>query len=70
MVMLSTEQQSRKSWTLTGATVACVAALYVPCVQKTVPGGDSGTNISKLFPKLNVKYNSEICHNSFQNSFQ
>lgn len=32
----------RASWMLTGATVAGVAALYVPCVQRTVPGGDSG----------------------------
>ncbi|KAG7252873.1 hypothetical protein CRUP_027410 [Coryphaenoides rupestris] len=28
-------------WTLTGVTVACVAALYLPGVQRTVPGGDS-----------------------------
>uniref|UniRef100_A0A3B4AA57 Uncharacterized protein n=1 Tax=Periophthalmus magnuspinnatus TaxID=409849 RepID=A0A3B4AA57_9GOBI len=33
---------ARKSWTLCGATAACVAALYVPCVQRSVPGGDSG----------------------------
>lgn len=32
----------RNSWMLTGATVVCVTALYVPCVQRTVPGGDSG----------------------------
>lgn len=31
------------TWTLTGATVACVLALYVPCAPRTVPGGDSGT---------------------------
>ncbi|XP_076023866.1 protein O-mannosyl-transferase TMEM260 [Genypterus blacodes] len=36
----------RSSWALTGATVACVAALYVPCVQRTVPGGDSGELIT------------------------
>ncbi|XP_059210076.1 transmembrane protein 260 [Centropristis striata] len=41
---MSTEQ--RISWILTGATVACVAALYVPCVQRTVPGGDSGELIT------------------------
>ncbi|XP_056152390.1 transmembrane protein 260 [Lampris incognitus] len=35
-----------KSWILTGATVACVAALYAPCVQRTVPGGDSGELIT------------------------
>ncbi|KAG7510629.1 transmembrane protein 260 isoform X1 [Solea senegalensis] len=34
------------SWILTGATVACVTALYVPCVQRTVPGGDSGELIT------------------------
>uniref|UniRef100_A0A3Q2ZNF3 Transmembrane protein 260 n=1 Tax=Kryptolebias marmoratus TaxID=37003 RepID=A0A3Q2ZNF3_KRYMA len=28
-------------WILTGTVVACVTALYVPCVQRTVPGGDS-----------------------------
>ncbi|KAM6960759.1 protein O-mannosyl-transferase TMEM260 [Aplochiton taeniatus] len=36
----------RGSWTLTGATVACVTALYVPLVQRTVPGGDSGELIT------------------------
>nr|XP_046269301.1 transmembrane protein 260 isoform X2 [Scatophagus argus] len=38
--------EHRTSWILTGATVACVTALYVPCVQKTVPGGDSGELIT------------------------
>ncbi|KAG7277899.1 hypothetical protein CRUP_036299 [Coryphaenoides rupestris] len=33
-------------WTLTGVTVACVAALYLPGVQRTVPGGDSGELIT------------------------
>uniref|UniRef100_A0A3B4HAC3 Transmembrane protein 260 n=1 Tax=Pundamilia nyererei TaxID=303518 RepID=A0A3B4HAC3_9CICH len=33
--------EHRASWILTGTVVACVAALYVPCVQRTVPGGDS-----------------------------
>ncbi|CAL8286647.1 unnamed protein product [Lota lota] len=37
---------SRGTWTVTGVTVACVAALYIPCVQKTVPGGDSGELIT------------------------
>ncbi|XP_034432755.1 transmembrane protein 260 isoform X1 [Hippoglossus hippoglossus] len=37
---------TRRSWMLTGATVACVTALYVPCVQRTVPGGDSGELIT------------------------
>ncbi|XP_064185214.1 protein O-mannosyl-transferase TMEM260 isoform X1 [Anguilla rostrata] len=41
--MTSTE---RSTWLLTGATVACVAALYLPCVQRTVPGGDSGELIT------------------------
>ncbi|XP_026875416.2 transmembrane protein 260 isoform X2 [Electrophorus electricus] len=36
----------RLSWTLTGATVACVTALYVPRVQRTAPGGDSGELIT------------------------
>ncbi|XP_020775420.2 transmembrane protein 260 isoform X1 [Boleophthalmus pectinirostris] len=36
----------RKSWMLCGATAACVAALYVPCVQRSVPGGDSGELIT------------------------
>ncbi|KAI7804501.1 transmembrane protein 260 isoform X1 [Triplophysa rosa] len=30
------------TWTLTGATVAGVLAVYVPCAPRTVPGGDSG----------------------------
>ncbi|XP_035530685.1 transmembrane protein 260 [Morone saxatilis] len=38
--------EHRTSWVLTGATVACVTALYVPCVQRTVPGGDSGELIT------------------------
>ncbi|XP_074548789.1 protein O-mannosyl-transferase TMEM260 [Halichoeres trimaculatus] len=38
--------EQKRSWTLTCATVACVMALYVPCVQKTVPGGDSGELIT------------------------
>ncbi|XP_044023018.1 transmembrane protein 260 isoform X2 [Siniperca chuatsi] len=38
--------EERTSWILTGATVACVTALYVPCVQRTVPGGDSGELIT------------------------
>ncbi|XP_061553168.1 protein O-mannosyl-transferase TMEM260 isoform X1 [Phycodurus eques] len=41
---MATEQKT--SWILTGATVACVLALYVPCVQRTVPGGDSGELIT------------------------
>lgn len=36
----------RNSWILSGATAAGVAALYVPCVQRTVPGGDSGELIT------------------------
>ncbi|XP_023684242.2 protein O-mannosyl-transferase TMEM260 [Paramormyrops kingsleyae] len=36
----------RNSWALTGATIACVAALYLPCAQKAVPGGDSGELIT------------------------
>ncbi|KAK7904722.1 hypothetical protein WMY93_017329 [Mugilogobius chulae] len=36
----------RKSWILSGAIAVCVAALYLPCVQKTVPGGDSGELIT------------------------
>lgn len=31
---------------LSAATTACVAAMYVPCVQRTVPGGDSGELIT------------------------
>ncbi|XP_039994074.1 transmembrane protein 260 isoform X2 [Xiphias gladius] len=38
--------EKRTSWILTGATGACVTALYVPCVQRTVPGGDSGELIT------------------------
>ncbi|XP_069571025.1 protein O-mannosyl-transferase TMEM260 [Brachyistius frenatus] len=38
--------EHKTSWMLTGATVACVVALYVPCVQRTVPGGDSGELIT------------------------
>ncbi|XP_028251319.1 transmembrane protein 260 [Parambassis ranga] len=38
--------EHRTSWILTGTTVACVTALYVPCVQRTVPGGDSGELIT------------------------
>ncbi|XP_038584180.1 transmembrane protein 260 [Micropterus salmoides] len=38
--------EERTSWILTCATVAFVAALYVPCVQRTVPGGDSGELIT------------------------
>ncbi|KAK2826096.1 hypothetical protein Q5P01_020310 [Channa striata] len=41
---MSAEQ--RTSWILSGAVVACVTALYVPCVQRTVPGGDSGELIT------------------------
>ncbi|XP_070301275.1 protein O-mannosyl-transferase TMEM260 isoform X2 [Salvelinus sp. IW2-2015] len=36
----------QRSWVLTGATVAFVAALYLPCTQKAVPGGDSGELIT------------------------
>ncbi|XP_037397801.1 transmembrane protein 260 isoform X2 [Pygocentrus nattereri] len=36
----------RWSWTLTGATVATVTALYLPSVPRTVPGGDSGELIT------------------------
>ncbi|KAM8913654.1 protein O-mannosyl-transferase TMEM260 isoform 5-T6 [Spinachia spinachia] len=36
----------RGSWILSGTTAAFVAALYVPCVQRTVPGGDSGELIT------------------------
>ncbi|XP_023149470.2 transmembrane protein 260 isoform X1 [Amphiprion ocellaris] len=38
--------EHKASWILTGTTVACVTALYVPCVQRTVPGGDSGELIT------------------------
>ncbi|XP_030642873.1 transmembrane protein 260 [Chanos chanos] len=34
------------TWILTGATTACVAALYLPSAQRTVPGGDSGELIT------------------------
>ncbi|XP_020343591.2 transmembrane protein 260 [Oncorhynchus kisutch] len=36
----------QRSWVLTCATVAFVAALYLPCTQKAVPGGDSGELIT------------------------
>ncbi|KAJ8390873.1 hypothetical protein AAFF_G00100050 [Aldrovandia affinis] len=36
----------RSAWLLTSATVAGVAALYLPCAQNTVPGGDSGELIT------------------------
>ncbi|XP_057714876.1 transmembrane protein 260 isoform X2 [Corythoichthys intestinalis] len=39
-------REEKTSWMLTGATVVCVLALYVPRVQKTVPGGDSGELIT------------------------
>ncbi|XP_068568935.1 protein O-mannosyl-transferase TMEM260-like, partial [Cebidichthys violaceus] len=38
--------EPRTSWILTGTTAAVVAALYVPRVQRTVPGGDSGELIT------------------------
>ncbi|XP_038147441.1 transmembrane protein 260 [Cyprinodon tularosa] len=38
--------QRRGCWILTGTTVAFVMAVYVPCVQWTVPGGDSGELIT------------------------
>ncbi|CAG10587.1 unnamed protein product, partial [Tetraodon nigroviridis] len=41
---MSTEEKT--SWILTVTTFACVTALYVPCVQRTVPGGDSGELIT------------------------
>ncbi|KAI1895546.1 hypothetical protein AGOR_G00107360 [Albula goreensis] len=41
--MMSTE---RSTWLLTCATVVCVAAIYLPCVQRAVPGGDSGELIT------------------------
>ncbi|XP_076833837.1 transmembrane protein 260 isoform X4 [Brachyhypopomus gauderio] len=43
---MSPDRTSWMSWTLTGATTACVTALYVPRVQRTVPGGDSGELIT------------------------
>ncbi|KAK3538255.1 hypothetical protein QTP70_033068 [Hemibagrus guttatus] len=36
----------RTCWTLTGATVACVLALYLPRVPRAVAGGDSGELIT------------------------
>ncbi|KAL4613133.1 transmembrane protein 260 [Arapaima gigas] len=36
----------RGTWVLSGATVVAVASLYLPCVQKAVPGGDSGELIT------------------------
>ncbi|XP_026211703.1 transmembrane protein 260 isoform X1 [Anabas testudineus] len=38
--------KERTSWILTGALTACITALYVPSVQRTVPGGDSGELIT------------------------
>ncbi|CAG5866391.1 unnamed protein product [Menidia menidia] len=38
--------EHRTSWILTGTVVASVVGLYVPCVQRTVPGGDSGELIT------------------------
>ncbi|XP_061600425.1 protein O-mannosyl-transferase TMEM260 isoform X2 [Cololabis saira] len=38
--------EQRTSWIVAGTTVAGVSALYVPCVQRTVPGGDSGELIT------------------------
>ncbi|XP_037551283.1 transmembrane protein 260 [Nematolebias whitei] len=38
--------ERKGSWILTGTVVACITALYVPCVQRTVPGGDSGELIT------------------------
>ncbi|XP_012707852.2 transmembrane protein 260 isoform X1 [Fundulus heteroclitus] len=38
--------EQRGSWILTGTTVAFVTAVYVPRVQRTVPGGDSGELIT------------------------
>ncbi|KAF7704376.1 hypothetical protein HF521_021448 [Silurus meridionalis] len=35
-----------KCWTLTGATAACVLALYLPRVPRAVSGGDSGELIT------------------------
>ncbi|XP_066550557.1 transmembrane protein 260 [Amia ocellicauda] len=48
MASTPTPQQrvSREKWLLSGATVAGVAALYLPCVQRSVPGGDSGELIT------------------------
>ncbi|KAM8834094.1 protein O-mannosyl-transferase TMEM260 [Synchiropus picturatus] len=39
-------EERRSDWVLAGATAACVAALYVPCVQRSLPGGDSGELIT------------------------
>ncbi|XP_019909376.1 transmembrane protein 260 isoform X2 [Esox lucius] len=36
----------QRSWVLTGATVAIVAAIYLQCTQKALPGGDSGELIT------------------------
>ncbi|KAL0969087.1 hypothetical protein UPYG_G00222470 [Umbra pygmaea] len=36
----------QKTWVLTCATAASVAALYLNCAQKTIPGGDSGELIT------------------------
>ncbi|KAJ7990719.1 hypothetical protein DPEC_G00289830 [Dallia pectoralis] len=36
----------QRTWVLTGATVASVAALYIKCTQKALPGGDSGELIT------------------------
>uniref|UniRef100_A0A8C7YPG5 Transmembrane protein 260 n=1 Tax=Oryzias sinensis TaxID=183150 RepID=A0A8C7YPG5_9TELE len=38
--------EHKPSWILTGTVVACIMALYVPGVQRTVPGGDSGELIT------------------------
>ncbi|XP_054894482.1 transmembrane protein 260 isoform X5 [Poeciliopsis prolifica] len=38
--------EQKGGWILTGTTVAFVTAVYVPCVQRTVPGGDSGELIT------------------------
>ncbi|XP_052001796.1 transmembrane protein 260-like [Xyrauchen texanus] len=39
-------EADKLTWTLTGATVACVLAVYVACAARTVPGGDSGELIT------------------------
>ncbi|XP_014842556.1 PREDICTED: transmembrane protein 260 isoform X1 [Poecilia mexicana] len=38
--------EQKGGWILTGTSVAFVVAVYVPCVQRTVPGGDSGELIT------------------------
>ncbi|XP_078796878.1 transmembrane protein 260 isoform X2 [Oryzias latipes] len=38
--------EHKPSWILTGTVVAFIMALYVPGVQRTVPGGDSGELIT------------------------